>query len=71
MAFQEDNGGVLEFLKVDIEAMYLSPFTDSGLARESSSDISSGVSFTDKALMFWLRFSILVVPGMGQTSSPW
>ena len=37
----------------------------------SSSAMSSGVSFTDKAPMFWLRFSILVVPGMGQTSSPW
>lgn len=38
---------------------------------DSSSAMSSGVSFTAKAPMFWLRLVILVVPGMGHTSFPW
>jgi hypothetical protein len=36
-------------------------------AHDSSSAISSFVSFTDKALTFWLKFSSFVVPGMGHT----
>ncbi|GLT69445.1 hypothetical protein SLA2020_415940 [Shorea laevis] len=44
---------------------YLSPLTTSSEANDSSSAISSGVSFTDRAPMFWLKFSTLVVPGMG------
>lgn len=50
--FQEDNGGVSEFLKVANMFPYLSPFTDSAWTMFSSSSISSGVSFTDKAPMF-------------------
>ncbi|KAK8493020.1 hypothetical protein V6N13_060514 [Hibiscus sabdariffa] len=47
-----------------------SPFTASDEAMESSLAISAGVSFRDNALIFSLRFSNLVVPGIGQTSSP-
>ena len=54
-----------------MRSKYLSPFTASLEAYDSSSAISSGVSFKDRAPMFWLKFSILVVPGMGHTSFPW
>ena len=70
-AFQEARGGVSESFQVRKVLGYLSPFTASAEAMDSSSAISSGVSFRDKAPMFWLKFSTLVVPGMGHTSSPW
>ncbi|KAF9669485.1 hypothetical protein SADUNF_Sadunf14G0112400 [Salix dunnii] len=71
VAFQDERGGVSEFLCVNIEPSYLSPFIASAVAIDSSSAISSCVSLTDKAPTFWLKFSILVVPGIGHTSSPW
>ena len=52
-----------------MESSYLSPFATE--ANDSSSAISSDVSLTDKAPTFWLKFSILVVPGIGHTSFPW
>lgn len=67
--FHEDRWGVSEFLHVLIPLGYLSPFT--AAAYDSSSAISCGVSFTDRAPTFWLKFSILVVPGIGHTSLPW
>ena len=73
VAFQDDRGGVFANLQVFaiIAGGYLSPFAALAEAIDSSSALSSGVNFTDKALMLLSRFSILVVPGMGQTSSPW
>nr|GMD72274.1 putative late blight resistance protein homolog R1B-16 isoform X1 [Ipomoea batatas] len=44
---------------------YLSPLTESPDPIFPSSAMSFGVNFTDKAPMFWLRFSILVVPDVG------
>ena len=70
-AFHEESGGVSESFQVGMLLKYLSPFTASLEAYDSSSAISSGVSFKDRAPMFWLKFSILVVPGMGHTSFPW
>ncbi|KAL9360651.1 hypothetical protein Peur_048774 [Populus x canadensis] len=57
--------------RIAAKPSYLSPFTASTVAINSSSSISSGDSLTDKAPTFWLKFSILVVSGIGQTSSPW
>ena len=71
VAFHDERGGVSESLYVNMEPSYLSPFTAPAEAIDSSSAISSGVSLTDKAPTFWLKFSILVVPGIGHTSSPW
>ena len=70
-SFHEDKGGVSEFFQVLERDAYRSPLTLIWKAKDWSSVISSEVSFKDKASMFWLRFSILVVPGMGHTSSPW
>lgn len=70
-AFHEDSGGVSESLYVPMSLPYLPPLTALPDAMDSSSAMSSGVSFTDRAPIFWLKFSILVVPGMGHTSSPW
>ncbi|GKB73675.1 hypothetical protein Tco_0935087 [Tanacetum coccineum] len=70
-AFQDDNAGVSASLYVDIPTVYRVPLTELAYAMHSSSAISSGVSFTDKAPMFCTRFSILVVPGIGTTSFPW
>ena len=71
-AFHEESGGVSEFFQVETAIfMYLSPLTPFLEANDSSSTISSGVNLTDKVPMFWLKFSILVVPGMGHTSFPW
>lgn len=69
-SFHEDKGGVSEFIQVLERDAYRSPLILIWKAKDWSSVISSEVSFTDKASMFWLRFSILVVPGMGHTSSP-
>jgi hypothetical protein len=68
--FQDDNGGVSESFQVGATSGYRSPKTSPAAAYDSSSAISSGVSFTDSAPTFWLKFSIFVVPGMGQTSFP-
>nr|GEY40454.1 ribonuclease H-like domain-containing protein [Tanacetum cinerariifolium] len=46
----------------------LSPLNE---AIDSSSAMSSAVSVTLRAPRFWFRFSILVVPGIGPTSSPY
>jgi len=69
--FQDDNGGVSESFQVGAISGYRSPKTSPAAAYDSSSAISSGVSFTESAPTFWLKFSIFVVPGMGQTSFPW
>ena len=69
--FHEESGGVSESFQVETLGVYLSPFTESSEANDSSSAISSSVNFTDNAPTFWLKFSILVVPGMGHTSFPW
>ena len=69
--FQDDNGGVSESSQVLVFWGYRSPWTSPAVAYDSSSAISSGVSFTDRAPTFWSKFSIFVVPGMGQTSLPW
>lgn len=71
--FQEERGGVSEFLHeyAKLASEFLLPLTASAEAHNWSSDISSGVSLTDNAWIFWLKFSILVVPGIGQTSFPW
>ena len=69
-AFQEARGGVSESFQVRKVLGYLSPFTASAEAMDSSSAISSGVSFRDKAPMFWLKFSTLVVPGWGTHHPP-
>lgn len=71
VGFHEDSGGVSEFFQVLKSFWYRPPLTASAVAKDSSSAISSGVSFTDRAPIFWLKFSILVVPGMGHTSFPW
>ena len=72
ITFHEESGGVSEFFQeVETLNVCLSPFTKSSEANDSSSAISSNVSFTDSAPTFWLKFSILVVPGMGNTSFPW
>ena len=68
--FQDDNGGVSESSQVLVFWGYRSPWTSPAVAYDSSSAISSGVSFTDSAPTFWLKFSIFVVPGMGHTSVP-
>ena len=68
--FQDNNGGVSESFQVGDVSGYLSPKTFPAAAYDSSSAISSGVSFTESAATFWLKFSIFVVPGMGQTSFP-
>ncbi|KAG5588677.1 hypothetical protein H5410_049111, partial [Solanum commersonii] len=47
--------------------IYRSPWTALAEAMDSSSAMSSDVNFTDRAPVFWLKFSILVVPGMGHT----
>lgn len=70
MAFHEDKGGVSDSFHV-AKPRNLSPFTPSVEAMNSSSPISSDVSFIDKAPMFCSRFLILVVPGIGHTSFPW
>ena len=69
--FHDDKGGVSEFIHEGERPPYRSPLTLSSDARVSSPAMSSGDSFTDKAPMFWFKFSILVVPGIGHTSSPW
>ena len=69
-ACQEDKGGVSESSHECFLPNPLSPFTLSSDAKDSSSSISSAVSSTDKALIFSVRFLSLVVPGIGQTSSP-
>ena len=71
VAFHEDSGGVSDCFHVLTSLAYLSPLTAPAEAKDSSSAISSGVSLIESAPMFWLKFSILVVPGMGQTSFPW
>ena len=70
-AFQEARSGVSEAFQVSEVPWNLSPLMATAEAMDSSSAISSGVSVSDKAPMFWSRFPILVVPGMGHTSSPW
>jgi glycerol kinase len=62
---------VSEFFQVQSTLGDLSPLTKLTEAQDSSSAISSGESLTDSAPIFWLKFSILVVPGMGHTSAPW
>jgi len=69
--FQDDNGGVSESFQVLAIWGYRSPKTSPTAAYDSSSVISSAVSFIETAPTFWLKFSIFVVPGMGQTSFPW
>ena len=70
-AFHEESGGVSEIFQVGAPSAYLSPLTSFSEANDSISAISSAVSLTDSAPMFWLKFWILVVPGMGHTSFPW
>uniref|UniRef100_A0A6M2F455 Uncharacterized protein n=1 Tax=Populus davidiana TaxID=266767 RepID=A0A6M2F455_9ROSI len=70
-AFHDERGGVSESLNVEKPSSDLSPLTAFEEAIDSSSAISSSVSVTDRAPTFWLKFSILVVPGIGHTSSPW
>ena len=55
----KNSGGNLLPLKASLEAI------------ELSSVISCGERLTDKDPLFWFKFSMLVVPGMGTTSDPW
>ena len=55
-AFHEESGGVSEIFQVEAPSAYLSPLTSFSEANDSISAISSGVSLTDSAPMFWLKF---------------